>query len=205
MHINLKSAKLKMMAVASAGALAAFAQPAYAEVFVPNTSGTADDGSGFSFSVSGNPFNGPVSGGIERTNLQVGNFLDEFFFTLGQNGLGSGSVTTTLAGMQFGATDVDFTSVTFFNGVNLFNIPIGGDGSFEFASAMNIPIFTGNLNALRINGVGRGQGSYGGQLSFQPTAAVPEPGTWAMMLLGFGAIGFAMRRRKQQVRVKYAF
>ena len=27
--------------------------------------------------------------------------------------------------------------------------------------------------------------------------AVPEPGTWAMMLMGFGAVGFAMRRRKQ--------
>ena len=27
-------------------------------------------------------------------------------------------------------------------------------------------------------------------------AAVPEPATWAMMLLGFGAIGFAMRRRR---------
>jgi hypothetical protein len=27
-------------------------------------------------------------------------------------------------------------------------------------------------------------------------AAVPEPSTWAMMLLGFGAIGFAMRRRR---------
>jgi hypothetical protein len=27
-------------------------------------------------------------------------------------------------------------------------------------------------------------------------AAVPEPGTWAMMLLGFGAIGFSMRRRR---------
>jgi len=26
--------------------------------------------------------------------------------------------------------------------------------------------------------------------------AVPEPGTWAMMLLGFGAVGFAMRRSK---------
>lgn len=25
---------------------------------------------------------------------------------------------------------------------------------------------------------------------------VPEPGTWAMMLMGFGAVGFAMRRRK---------
>ncbi len=37
--------------------------------------------------------------------------------------------------------------------------------------------------------------------------AVPEPSTWAMMLLGFGALGFAMRRRrgKQSLRVRYAF
>lgn len=28
-------------------------------------------------------------------------------------------------------------------------------------------------------------------------AAVPEPGTWAMMLLGFGAIGFSMRRSRR--------
>jgi PEP-CTERM motif len=27
--------------------------------------------------------------------------------------------------------------------------------------------------------------------------AVPEPATWAMMLIGFGAIGFALRRRRQ--------
>lgn len=32
--------------------------------------------------------------------------------------------------------------------------------------------------------------------SFQPSA-VPEPSTWAMMLLGFGAVGFALRRRKR--------
>jgi len=28
-------------------------------------------------------------------------------------------------------------------------------------------------------------------------SAVPEPSTWTMLLLGFGALGFAMRRRKQ--------
>lgn len=36
-------------------------------------------------------------------------------------------------------------------------------------------------------------------VAFAPTAltaAVPEPATWGMMILGMGAIGFAMRRRK---------
>ena len=27
--------------------------------------------------------------------------------------------------------------------------------------------------------------------------SVPEPGTWGMMLMGFGAAGFAMRRRRR--------
>ena len=37
-----------------------------------------------------------------------------------------------------------------------------------------------------------------------PVAAVPEPGTWAMMLAGLGAIGFALRRRAQPaVAVSY--
>jgi len=35
--------------------------------------------------------------------------------------------------------------------------------------------------------------------------AVPEPSTWAMMLLGFGALSFAMRRRrKHTARVHFA-
>jgi hypothetical protein len=36
-------------------------------------------------------------------------------------------------------------------------------------------------------------------------APVPEPSTWAMMLAGFGMVGFGLRtRRKQPVRVNYA-
>ena len=39
------------------------------------------------------------------------------------------------------------------------------------------------------------------------TPPVPEPSTWAMMLFGFGALGFAMRRRRKgdTTRVRYAF
>jgi hypothetical protein len=37
-----------------------------------------------------------------------------------------------------------------------------------------------------------------------PTASVPEPATWAMMLLGFGTIGFAVRRQKVTARIRCA-
>lgn len=33
--------------------------------------------------------------------------------------------------------------------------------------------------------------------NFSVTAAVPEPATWAMMLIGFGAVGATMRRRRR--------
>ncbi len=40
-----------------------------------------------------------------------------------------------------------------------------------------------------------GRGAVGG---------VPEPATWGMMLLGFGGLGYTLRRRKAEVRVRYA-
>ena len=41
-----------------------------------------------------------------------------------------------------------------------------------------------------------GPGQNGGSGIGRPTPPVPEPGTWAMMLIGFGAVGFAMRRSR---------
>lgn len=36
-------------------------------------------------------------------------------------------------------------------------------------------------------------------------AAVPEPATWLLMLMGFGAVGFGMRRSKQQVKTTVSY
>lgn len=50
---------------------------------------------------------------------------------------------------------------------------------------------------------GGGGGSSGGGSSgggTPPVAAVPEPGTWMLMILGFGAIGSVMRRRARMGR-----
>jgi hypothetical protein len=44
-------------------------------------------------------------------------------------------------------------------------------------------------------------GNISGNAAFYP---VPEPGTWALMLLGFGGIGMAMRRRRRPTLVQVA-
>lgn len=50
---------------------------------------------------------------------------------------------------------------------------------------------------LTINGNNTGVASLGGSVTIRPAAAVPEPATWSMMLLGFGAVRFVMRRRNR--------
>lgn len=43
------------------------------------------------------------------------------------------------------------------------------------------------------------------QILGDPASAVPEPETWAMMMLGFGGMGYAMRRKsKVRTRIRFA-
>lgn len=74
---------------------------------------------------------------------------------------------------------------------------ISGADAFAFngTSLYRIDLTTGRLTGL---------GNTGRALFGIAIPAVPEPSTWAMMLLGFGAVGYSMRKRKAAVRVSYA-
>jgi len=61
---------------------------------------------------------------------------------------------------------------------------------------------TGSFNQVRITGTGTGFHPFAIDNIVFSGGAVPEPGTWAMMLLGFGMLGFAVRRSARQAPLK---
>ncbi len=181
-------------------------------------------GSGFQVSANAsNPSGTPtLFGNIDPTYpTQFQTFSPQRLFTavgstsVDVNFFVPGSTTVSLTN-GFGAvfTDVDLantTSLTFFDASNVslgtFFVPaqtIDASLSFlgvDFGSAVvsRVRITSGNaaLGAGLTDGGGRDLVVMDDFIYGEPTAAVPEPSTWAMMILGFAAIGFMAYRCRQ--------
>jgi len=82
--------------------------------------------------------------------------------------------------------------------------PAAARSTLDFNAGISAGSHTLSLQATRLFGPGRGVTSQYFDNASLNVAAVPEPATWALMILGFGLMGAAMRRR-QQVRVRFAF
>jgi len=115
---------------------------------------------------------------------------DSFVFTIPQNGSGSGNFSTsfTVTSNEFTLTDILFNGQSFFSQVTV--------GAHGWSLSIDDPLpITANLqNTLEIIGSVKGINGYSGNLTF---AAVPEASSWAMLVLGFGLLGVAMRSRRR--------
>jgi hypothetical protein len=90
---------------------------------------------------------------------------------------------------------------TLLTGMTVFGMHAGGAGDggqgtffFAFDAGAGVDVIT-VIDRLNSSSTGLSNAALfrtGG------TSAVPEPGTWAMMLLGFGAVGSSLRRRSRQ-------
>ena len=136
---------------------------------------------------------GSFSAGFSNGGVGQPTFSDVFNFTATVDGILNAIISTVA---QTETNDVDFTSVTVSGGSLASPVSftqISGDPN-ETQALNGLQLLAGNYT-LTVNGTSPGQnGSYGGSLAFR-AAAVPEPATWGMMLIGFGSIGCAMRRR----------
>ncbi|KTT72471.1 FxDxF family PEP-CTERM protein [Sphingomonas endophytica] len=144
--------------------------------------GTADIQSG----IFGNTFTGDVN-----------TYSDYYSFAVPSSGVLAGQVSTI--------------SVTLAAGIKLLGLSINGgpDATPVYNSADNtykasIPMTQSGANpqSLRVTYGVVQTGSYVGNVSWTRNA-VPEPATWALMILGFGVVGYAMRRRPS-VRIAQA-
>lgn len=82
----------------------------------------------------------------------------------------------------------DLTNTSAFNGWTLTNDTLGLSSFFIDGSSPGGSSLGANWQGQQISTTGAATFS-------DPAGAVPEPATWAMMLAGFGMIGFAARRR----------
>lgn len=149
-----------------------------------------------------------IASGDEVFNLTASNFMGftvdalvdttDFdgagFFTAANNPNLQGPAGSTTTASRNGSGSVvraDFGS----NGLEA-----GGQTSATY-------IFRTNATNYNVGGTFTTQdGSVAQRANFQPiAAAVPETATWAMMILGMGAIGFALRRRQKNVTTTVKF
>jgi len=84
------------------------------------------------------------------------------------------------------------------------NVPFAYSSANSLGNMMWAPysftfVATGSSELLSFAADGSAGCCYGPALDNVSIAAVPEPATWSMMLLGFGAIGVGLRRRKPRL------
>jgi hypothetical protein len=158
-----------------------------------------------SYALAGGTVNGDIVLNCNSCNVTSTDLVSWSFSETGSFSLSSSAptATATFSGVDLSATPSNIT----------FNPTTSAYSVFGGTSALSIPsasLFFGDPAVLYAGGCGNsgGSGEYGGcqdGILYPATtansltiavAAIPEPSTWAMMILGFCGVGFMAYRRK---------
>ena len=136
--------------------------------------------------------------GFYAGNLNGGSPQDLYSIQTGLNAIPGYQGTITSAGTNLNISNgntINFGSA--FTGLAFIGLHFGnGEGGPSHSYPGGTTAFY-EINATNINSFTTHFTDLSNAVLYPGTApAVPEPATWAMMLLGFGGIGFSMRRRR---------
>jgi hypothetical protein len=184
----------KLLLAVCGSALAVCAQPAFAAESVEGVVNFTN--------AQGNQ---TLNGTFGATKNSDGGFTDVFVFTLVELFQGTITIKTEskVGNVSFG--DINLGPIT----INGITIPrtSGPNLTNETFTIAGITLNQGE-NTISVGGnvVSRvgGTAQYNGSVALTAASAVPEPATWAMMLFGFGAIGYSMRSRKSSYKLVQA-
>jgi choice-of-anchor C domain-containing protein len=139
-------------------------------------------------SVGGNSvdLNGNSQGGISQTfDLAAGNYVLGFYLS----GNPDGSPETKTVGVSVGSA-VD-PSITFLTTL---------DSNHTLNYVFHTLAFTSTGDPVTLSFASQDAGAFGAVIGgVTISSAVPEPSTWAMMILGFAGVGFMAFRRKNKI------
>jgi hypothetical protein len=124
---------------------------------------------------------------------EAGAFVHVFNFNIADSADASSTVTT----IELGSTDIDFTSIS----LDGFAFTQTGFDPAAENWELTAAFLGAGAHSITVSGsvVGASQdGAYSGVLNLA-SVPIPEPGAWAMMILGFGGIGGMMRQRRRPV------
>lgn len=141
---------------------------------------------------SGTPFSKSITANFGNGFSTATTFDDSYFFTIPQDGTGSGSISTSFS------SELNKLTITglWINNV-AYTVPATGSG--QSFSISGVDIMSNVLNTIRVTGFTSSLGgTYSGTATFS-AGAVPEAASWTMMVAGFGVMGAMMRRRRTKL------
>ncbi|HJP69050.1 MAG TPA: PEPxxWA-CTERM sorting domain-containing protein [Sphingomicrobium sp.] len=180
----------RVLKIALAGAAIAAATPACAVTVISSPAATTSLCSDFTFSVADTECAGGYTGNLIQGTLQAPG-------PAAVTALG-GSSSTYLATQVFSGSNTVLDFGMALSGPVIIGIHYGAAGDGTEATSFFLFNFTTPTSTLTVNSRDDTNTPFGlSNAALFMDGPVPEPATWAMMLLGFAGIGIAVRRSRR--------